>query len=336
MRLVLFGFLACFVTVPSWAVEVCPTDAIFLALGDQVRGFPLRANGPTVPCQTLQGVNTGLQTARSIVFSKNGYFHIAQFLTDGNVDIFAPNAAGNIAPVRSFMFPTNDFASNAVDLRLNDFVLSVRGPDNPILTAPAGSTGVVIKPIFISDPNLIRYVAVTTDNDGNLVVGGYDAEGATRIDTFDTSKGLAAPSILRSVVGSATGLLSAASGSYAGNNMTLAVDPETNELYVYNTNADLSKIQVSVFAAHANGNLTPMRVIRGSETGITVPGFVGAGKISVSSDGRLFVAEPRNRILVFALGATGNVRPSQIIEDSMLGPGPTDQGGIAVRSCSCR
>jgi hypothetical protein len=53
-------------------------------------------------------------------------------------------------------------------------------------------------------------------------------------------------------------------------------------------------------------------------------------KIGISSDGRLFVAEPNRRILVFAPGATGNVAPSQVIEDSTSGP--AGQGGIAVRS----
>jgi hypothetical protein len=36
---------------------------------------------------------------------------------------------------------------------------------------------------------------------------------------------------------------------------------------------------------------------------------------SASRDGRLFVAEPNRPILAFAPGATGNVAPSQVIED---------------------
>ena len=55
--------------------------------------------------------------------------------------------------------------------------------------------------------------------------------------------------------------------------------------------------------------------------------------IAVSSDGRLFVLEPNNRILVFAPGANGDLRPSQIIEDA--GPVETLGTGIAVRSVDC-
>src|SRR5262249_14140954 len=97
-----------------------------------------------------------------------------------------------------------------------------------------------------------------------------------------------------------------------------------------NVSADQMQIKVSVFAARANGNVGPTREISGAATGITGLGSPGATKISVSSDGRLFVAEANRRILVFAPGAHGNVPPSQIIEDSS--PGPADQGGVVVRS----
>jgi len=111
--------------------------------------------------------------------------------------------------------------------------------------------------------------------------------------------------------------------------MTIAVDPRTDELSVYNATTDLTQIQVSVFAAKANGNVPPVRTISGPATGITGDGLPG-NKIAVSSDGRLFVAGPNLRILAFSPGARGNVEPSQVIEDST--PGPTTQGGVAVRS----
>ena len=101
------------------------------------------------------------------------------------------------------------------------------------------------------------------------------------------------------------------------------------------TTADQTKIQISVFAPKAVGNIKPVRVISGPLTEIGGPGFAGANKIGVSSDGRLFVAEPNNRILVFAPGANGNVPPSQVIKDSTV-TGLINQGGIGVRSCNCQ
>jgi hypothetical protein len=181
---------------------------------------------------------------------------------------------------------------------------------------------------------LAQYVSLAVDQDDNLLVAGYDSQGAARVDTLGTSQSIPSPPVLRSIAGTKTGLL-AGGAAFGNNNLTIALDPETNELCVYNTTADQTKIQISVFAPEADGNVKPVRVISGPLTEIGGPGFAGANKIGVSSDGRLFVAEPNNRILVFAPGANGNVPPSQVIKDSTV-TGLINQGGIGVRSCNCQ
>ena len=293
------------------AHAACPNDAVFLVLGDQIRGYSLRANGATEPCQVLQGSRTTLVTGRAMAFSKNDFFHVAQFLTSSTVDIFARKAEGNEAPSRSFMLTmTNDLLSIAVDSHLNDFVMTVRPSEAGVLVAPANSSGPVTNPIHITDPNIVQYVSVAIDSDDNLLIAGYDIRGAAIIDTLGTSRSITSPRLLRSLTGSKTGLLPGA-GLFARNNMTIAVDPRTDELFVYNQTTDLTQIQVSVFAAKASGDVPPVRTISGPATGITGPGFeAGTNKIAISADGRLFVSEPNGRILVFAPGATGNVAPS--------------------------
>jgi hypothetical protein len=333
MRVVVCVAFALLLVRVESAQGICPTNAVFLALEDQVRGYPLRANGPTAPCQILQGPNTTLGTARSIAFSIHRYFHIAQFLTNSTFDVFPPNATGNLGPSRSVQLPENDLVSIAVDSRLNDFVMSIRQPNTPIFVAPNGSSGFLGSPVVISDANLAQYVSLAVDEDDNLLVAGYDSQGAARVDTLGTSQSITSPPILRSIAGKNTGLLGGA--AFHANNLTIALDPETNELYVYNTTADQTKIQISVFAPKAVGNIKPVRVISGPLTEIGGPGFPGANKIGVSSDGRLFVAEANNRILVFAPGANGDVPPSQVIQDSTI-TGLIDQGGIGVRSCNCK
>jgi hypothetical protein len=314
--------------------QICPTNAVFLALENEIRGYPLRANGPATPCQVIKGSNSTLETARSIAFDKHNSFHIAQFLTDATFDIFPPNAFGNATPSRTVSFPLNDLASIAVDSRLNDFVISINNPALPIFVAPNGSRGILGNPVVISDPNIQLFVSLAIDLDDNLLVGGYDANGDARIDTLNTSHSITSPSVVRSIFGPDTGLFDGGT-AFANNNLTIALDPQTNELFVYNATADQTRAQVSVFARRVNGNAKPLRVISGQKTTITGPGIIGANKIGVSSDGRLFVAEPNNRILVFAPGAAGNVSPSQVIHDTTTGTGPVDQGGIGVRSCSC-
>jgi hypothetical protein len=311
------------------AQAACPNNAVFLALDDQIRGYSLRANGATEPCQVLQGLRTTLVTGRAMAFSKNDFFHVAQFLTNGTVDIFPPKAEGNEAPSRSFMLQTNDLVSIAVDSHLNDFVMIVRPASAGVQVVPVNSSGVVHNPIVITDPNIVQYVSLAVDDEDNLLIAGYDTRGAVIIDTLGTSLSITSPPLLRSLTGSKTGLLPS-TGGFARNNITIALDPDTDELVVYNATTDQTQIQVSVFAAKASGDVPPVRTISGPATGITGPGSEVGNKIGISSDGRLFVAEPNRRILVFAPGATGNVAPSQVIEDSTSGP--AGQGGIAVRS----
>ena len=315
------------------AQAACPNDAVFLVLSEQIRGYSLRANGATEPCQVLQGPLTTLKTAGATVIDKKDSFHVAQFLTNSTVDIFPRKAEGNEAPSRLFMLTTtNDLLSIAVDSHLNDFVLTVRPSEAGVLVAPANISGPVTNPIHITDPNIVQYVSIAIDSDDNLLIAGYDVRGAVIIDTLGTSRSITSPPLLRSLTGSKTGLLPGA-GLFARNNITIAVDPRTDELFVYNQTADLTQIQVSVFAAQANGDVAPVRTISGAATGITGSGLPG-DKIAISSDGRLLVAEPNLRILAFAPGATGNVAPSQVIEDSTAGPAAL--GGIAVRSCQCK
>ena len=308
----------------------CPNDAVFLSLNNQIRGYSLRANGAAEPCQLIQGPLTTLTTGEAIALDKHSNFHVAQFLSNATVDIFARNARGNQAPYRSFTFQTNDLSGIGVDSRLNDFVLNFRPSTAGVLVVVANTTGVVTHPIVITDSNISEYQGIAVDSDDNLLIAGYDTRGAAVIDVFDTSKSLTSPPLLRSITGTNTGLFPS-SGGLPRHNISLAIDPVTEELYAYNVSTDLTQFQVSVFAHKANGNVAPVRTISGPATGITGPSIdAGANKIAISSDGRLLVAEPNLRILAFAPGARGNVAPSQVIEDST--PGPTTQGGIAARA----
>ena len=311
------------------AHAVCSHDAVFISFSDQFRGYSARANGATEPCQVLQGPLTTLETAGPMVISKNHFFHVAQFLTNSTVDIFPRKAEGNEAPSRSFMLTTtNDLLSIAVDSHLNDFVLSVRPSEAGVYVVPKNSSGPVTSPVHITDPNVVQYVSIAIDSDDNLLIAGYDARGTALIDTLGTSRSLTAPPLLRSLTGSRTGLLPAG-GLFARNTMTITVDPDTDELFVFNATMDLTQSQVRVFSAKARGDVRPVRTISGPATGLTASGLPG-NTIAVSSDGRLLVAAPTLRILAFAPGARGNVAPSQVIDDSTAGP--TTQGGIAVRS----
>jgi hypothetical protein len=331
---------ACLSASIAQAQASCPPNAVFLALEREIRGYALRSNGQTIPCQvftgaqttTINGVPIALRTARALAFSRNGFFHVAQFLTNGNVSIFRPDAAGEASPSRAFLTQTNDLVAIAVDRRLNDFVASPRSGSN-IFVFPDGSSGRTPPSIEFVVPFIAHFGDLAIDQHDDLLVAGVDGSGQPLVLTLATSSSLAAPATIRTLKGPRTGLLMGGSNPFTPSSVSIALDPVTQELYVYNASLDRSRVQVSVFAAHANGDIPPERVIEGLQTRIGGPGaLLGTSKIAVSGDGRLFVAEPSNRILVFAAGAFGNVPPAQVIIDTTAGAAGLPQGGIAVRS----
>jgi hypothetical protein len=333
------------VLVAAQGPAVCPTNAVFLAITDyntsisQVRGYPTRANGPTVPCQVLAGSNTTFSTVNGVAISIHGYLHVLQFLTNGTVAVFPPNANGNVSPDRIESTETNDLLAIATDASVNDFVLSRRSGPAAITVFQAGTT---LPAASFNAPGFdLAGGALAIDSQNNLIVGGYFATtvGSDQvfnplIETLGTNASIKNPTVVRKLSGPKTGLLPGSSADYSNDQLSTAVDPFNGELYVYNYDYATQRRQISVFASGASGNVAPVRVISGALTQIGPPGELN-NKIAVSADGRLFVAEANDRILVFAPGASGNVPPAQVIQDATIGAGAVAQGGIGVRSCSC-
>jgi hypothetical protein len=320
------------------AEDVCPKRAVFLALGDEIRGYPTNANGPTAPCQIIQGSNISniLDVAGNpIAISKHGDLHVAAF--QDALFIFKPESHGDTAPERTVGgLCNNDFVSIAVDSHVNDFILGVEGdPTVSVSLDHRGALGqeACSSTSFLLDLSFLYQFqgagSLAIDPQDNLLVTVFDENFNIDIVTLGTAADISAPAQLRRISGSNTDLR-------LHDGQWLAVDPTSGELYVYVYSYDTGEYRINVFPPYASGNIKPSRVIAGTHTqiGPTTP-FAG-NKIAVSADGRLFVAEPNNRILVFPPGAEGDVAPEQIIQDSTIGNTAVPQGGIAVRySCTC-
>jgi sugar lactone lactonase YvrE len=151
---------------------------------------------------------------------------------------------------------------------------------------------------------------VALDGAGRLYVA--DGMGRNRILVFAPgAEGNAAP--VDSIYGANTGL------SYPH---SIAFDA-AGRLYVANVvppPADL--YSVTVYAAGATGNATPIATIQGSNTALSPL------SIAVDAAGRLYAANGASSITVYAAGANGNATPVAIIQGSRTGL--NDPGGIAV------
>jgi sugar lactone lactonase YvrE len=142
---------------------------------------------------------------------------------------------------------------------------------------------------------------IAVDGAGRLYVA--DGGGRNRILVFAPgATGNATP--VDSIVGSNTGL------SYPSG---LALDA-AGRLYVANiVPPPADSYSVTVYAAGATGNATPIATILGSNTGLNVP--IG---IALDATGRLYVANVLS-ITVYAAGANGNATPSATIQGSATG-----------------
>ena len=314
--------------VPGKAQKHCPVETVYLALSSEVRGYPANAHGSVNPCQIITGSKTGLATASSMAFGRDGSLHVAQFLTNGSVNVFPADANGNAAPLQTLFTFTNDLVSIGVDSEQNDFVVSVRQGGRIIRLTP-GPANTQSMQVFL--PPLIAS-SVAVDRDDHVLIGGWETNGAAVVSTFDLSGTAPSPTALQTLsLGLSIPLINI---FLDAPDLNIALDPATQDLYVYTNPVDPSgeAPAIRVFAAGASGKATPIRTISGPNTGLGGPGSLGTNKIAVAAGGRLYVAEPGNRILVFQPGAKGDAAPDQIIQDSVPITIGRPQGGIAVRS----
>lgn len=105
----------------------------------------------------------------------------------------------------------------------------------------------------------------------------------------------------------------------------VALDTSKN-IYVANGfNAAQGPGSVTVYAASANGNVTPIRTLFGSNTGLNIP-----AALALDRNGKIYVPNSGspNSVTVYAAGANGNVAPLRTIRG--LKTGLSKPFGIAL------
>ncbi len=330
MKRILLCFMSALFIAPMLpARAACPTQAIFLVLPDQIRGYARTANGTTSPCQVIVGANTQILNANSIAVSSHGFPRVSEF-DESSVLVFSPSSNGNVAPYRSEGVGIPDDMSVATD-GTYDYVMSVREYQSQIYITSGSPRGNFFVPGLFNTGSA-RYGGLAVTPQRNVVAAGYDASGQALVEVLGTPSSFTNPPVLQQIAGPATGLLPLDPNDGNHNPISVATDPTTGEIYVYTYNNATGARQVSVFAAGATGNVSPTRVISGSNTQLGTPGVLN-NKIAVSSVGQLYVAEGVNQVLVFAAKANGNVAPVQVIVDPSAPTNPQGfSAGIAVRN----
>lgn len=275
---------------------------------DAVLTFPANGNGNIHPMSVLSGPQTELDLPGGVFVDSNGYLYVTteyQCTTCSTpaVNIYAPGASGNQAPVRQIVGDKTGLAEPsglALDSQGNIYVAndgwitvyapSANGNAVPVRTIVGANTELDFPQGLAINSNGVVAVANAGSNALTLYAAGAD--------------GNAAPIAI--IQGEATRL----DGPWS-----VAFDEKGNIYATSFLNGRRDKgWNVVEFSANANGNQRPTRTIQGPTTLIRNP-----GGLAVDAKGRIYVSNDSKNaasVTVYAPHARGNIAPITDISGS--------------------
>ena len=299
---------------------------------DRVLAFALDANGNAPPIAQIAGPRSRLPYPRAVALDASRNVYVSNYTPLQklkNIDVFAAGAMGNVAPTRSIAGSATELhAPGAVSVDDSGAIYALdqysagSGCFDPthgcwaVNVYAAGGDGDVAPVRSIRGPATKLYYAygVAADGAGTVyVANGYPSNCCVTVYAAGSS-GDVKPT--RTIQGSRTGLYVPVS---------IALDSHRN-VYVFNAEGSPTR-SVAVYAAGAKGNVKPIRMIVGQNTGL----YGAPVGIAVDQSGRLYVLQSgtSNSISVFAPGANGNVAPVRVIAGGKTGM--TNPWSIAAR-----
>lgn len=291
-------------------------------LDEKVIVFPRDANGNVPPVVKISGPKTQLVYPRAVTLDAGRNLYVSNYTPlqkTSNVAVFAPGANGNIVPSRVLAGAATQLHSPSaltLDASQNLYVVdqydAASGCGTPTLGCWAinvyapGAKGNVAPIRSIRGPATKLFYAYgdAADAAGNVYVAdGYFTTCCVTVYAAGAN-GNVKP--VRTIGGTNTGL---------DIPIGIALD-SNNNIYVLNAEGSPTR-SVTVYAAGANGNVAPIRMIVGQNTGL----YAAPVGIAVDHTGRLYVLQSgtTNSIEVFAPGANGNVAPVRVISGAKTG-----------------
>ena len=294
-----------------------------------LRGFSDNANGNVAPIRVLGGPTTGLKTPAGGIYEPvENVIYVADFYGTA-IRVFYANANGDAAPLR-VVGPsyTGQARSAAVDVTHNELLAFTSGCCYAAFDR--GANGDVFFKRYVQWGGLSG--SVTQQNSPGSLVYMAPTDEVTETDTDSASP--YAPKVLvfnrtdsgntapkRVIQGTNTQF-----GTYASG---LAYDAAARKLYVgaYTTNVNLSRsARVLVFDDSANGDIAPVRSIAGAATSLELSATSSIGGLAIDPEHQHLIVSvsdysvaANNKLLVFALGASGNAAPLQTIAGASTG-----------------
>ncbi len=276
---------------------------------DSVTSYPLVSGNPA-PKTRLSGIPQGLNGPDGLVLNAAGRLYVANSgtnsITEYDRGATAPTAtiAGPITGLAGPAGLTFDgtgrlYVANRTGNSITVFAPDVSGNTGPLFTIAGPDTG-------LSSP-----AAVAVDSQGRLWVANASANSLTAYAAG--ASGDAKP--IARIFGNGTGL---------NEPQALALDASGNVLAANTFGESVTSYAVASIGSTSSPNVTPIRTISGSSTGLSFP-----DGIDVDTSGRIYVANQfDNDITSYAGAASGNVAPLATIAGTSTGL--SSPGAIAI------
>jgi hypothetical protein len=231
--------------------------------GGAITVYASGANGNVAPIRTLSGPATGVSGALGLAIDGSGNLVEDNFFAS-SVNVFAPGANGNATPIRTLSGGNTNLSAVygiTLDTAGNLYVVdnnSQFGGTDAVTVYAAGFSGNVAPTQTITGSNtgMSGAAFVAVDAGGRIYVTNVTANSVTVYAAG--ANGNAAP--VATIAGANTTLVKPGG---------IVIDA-SGTIYVGN-DAGNGNDAIVVFAAGANGNVAPLRTIRGATTGLSFP-----------------------------------------------------------------
>jgi hypothetical protein len=286
------------------------------SLGSYVTIYARGSTGNAAPVRVIQGSGTGFDSLAltGLAVDSDGYLYVSEdtatescpssssctATSNDTIAVFAPNANGNVAPVRTISSASCFAAGGMALLPSNDLVVACMPPTSDIAPysihrrqAYAAYRARRMDQSQSAPAQIVTFAAGASGNAAPInVIGGSSTDLSWAGPLALSPSGVIFvvprspyeqdPSILgfpQGASGDIAPMVNITGPSTQLNAMSLIVDP-SGTIYALNSNNGAGSLAITAYRSSSNGDVAPTYVISGSNTGLSCPeaaAFCGGG-----------------------------------------------------------